>query len=235
MSNTYFRFKQFNIQQDKCAMKVCTDACILGGWFAPTIPNNSVVLDIGSGTGLLSLMLAQKSNSTFHAVEIDGPCFVQLQENINNSKWNDRITPSYGDIREYSFSSKYDFIIVNPPFYENDLLSIKDEEQVAKHSKQLTLEELVDIIESNLNENGSAGILLPFHRYDYFVELARAKGLFPNQELFVRHSARHPFTRAILRLTRNEKFPEHYELSIHDDNGYTKEFTEILKDYYLYL
>ena len=123
MANTYFQFKQFIIHQDQCAMKVCTDACILGAWFAEKIPSQSAVLDIGSGTGLLMLMLAQKNKSEIDGIELDLSSFKQLKENISISKWKESLHAFPGDVRTFSFSSKYDFIIVNPPFFEGDLLS----------------------------------------------------------------------------------------------------------------
>ncbi|MFI5152541.1 MAG: tRNA1(Val) (adenine(37)-N6)-methyltransferase, partial [Chitinophagales bacterium] len=123
MSNSYFQFKQFRIQQDRCAMKVCTDACILGAWFAEKIPSYSTVLDIGSGTGLLMLMLAQKNKSEIDGIEVDLNTYKQLKENIDQSPWKDQLRVFPGDIRSFSFSGKYDFIISNPPFYEKDLRS----------------------------------------------------------------------------------------------------------------
>jgi tRNA1Val (adenine37-N6)-methyltransferase len=123
MSNTYFQFKQFTIHQDQCAMKVCTDACILGAWFAAKIPEYCTVLDIGSGTGLLMMMLAQRTRSEIYGIEIDLSSYKQLKENISQNKWKERLKVFPGDARTYSFASKYDFIIVNPPFFENDLES----------------------------------------------------------------------------------------------------------------
>src|SRR5215469_2574817 len=99
MPNNYFQFKQLTIHQDQCAMKVCTDACILGAWFAEKIPNSSFVLDIGSGTGLLMLMLAQKSKSEIDGIEVDLPAFKQLRENIAASQWKDRLQAFPGDVR----------------------------------------------------------------------------------------------------------------------------------------
>ncbi|MBN8787075.1 MAG: methyltransferase, partial [Terrimonas sp.] len=91
MPNNYFQFKQFTVYHDQCAMKVCTDACILGAWFAEKIPDKSLVLDIGAGSGLLTLMLAQKNNGHFHGIEIDLPSFGQLQQNIANSNRQNHI------------------------------------------------------------------------------------------------------------------------------------------------
>src|ERR1700761_7170285 len=121
MPNSYFQFKQFTVYQDQCAMKVCTDACILGAWFAHKAPAWSHVLDIGSGTGLLMLMLAQKHKGEINGIELDLAAFRQLKENIGQSPWAPMLRVFPGDVRSYSFPGKFDFIITNPPFYEGDL------------------------------------------------------------------------------------------------------------------
>jgi tRNA1Val (adenine37-N6)-methyltransferase len=237
MANTYFQFKQFIIHQDQCAMKVCTDACILGAWFAAKIPDYYTILDIGSGTGLLMMMLAQKSQSEIHGIEIDLAAFKQLKENISQHSWKERMKVFPGDARTYSFPNKYNFIISNPPFFENDLPSDADEEQVAKHSKMLKLEELIQVIDNNLEVNGSFGILLPFHRWQYFDELATKHKLYLTEKLFVKQTPGHDYFRAVLHYSRNhEHFVPSFDLVIHDDERkYTEEFTELLKDYYLHL
>lgn len=97
-------------------MKVCTDACMLGAWFANKISAHSTILDIGSGTGLLMMMLAQKSKAAIQGIELDLPCFKQLEENISRSQWTERLKAFHGDVRTHSFAGKYDFIISNPPF-----------------------------------------------------------------------------------------------------------------------
>lgn len=157
-------------------MKVCTDACILGAWFAGKMPSDSLILDIGSGSGLLMMMLAQKNKADIHGIEIDLPSFQQLQENIDHSKWKDKLKAFFGDTRTYSFPGQYDFIISNPPFFENDLHANEENQNVAKHSKSLTLEELVNVIDRNLSREGSFGILLPYHRHEYFIDICRQNG-----------------------------------------------------------
>ncbi|PWT76134.1 MAG: methyltransferase [Bacteroidetes bacterium] len=237
MPNTYFKFKQFTIHQDQCAMKVCTDACILGAWFAEKIPSNSSVLDIGSGTGLLMLMLAQKNKSEIDGIELDLPSFKQLKENIHQSKWKEHLRVFPGDVRNHAFSFRYDFIIVNPPFFENDLLSDIEEKNLAKHSKSLTLQELISVIDQNLHASGSFGILLPFHREKEFEELASARHFYPQEKLLVKQTPAHPYFRSIIHFSRN-KVPTIMgaELTIQEQEGkYTPDFVELLRDYYLYL
>lgn len=237
MSNPYFQFKQFTIHQDQCAMKVCTDACIFGAWFADKIPDHSTILDVGSGTGLLMMMLAQKSRSEVHGVEIDLSSFKQLKENINQNKWRERLQVFIGDARTYSFPIKYDFIIANPPFFENDLPSESGREQVAKHSKELTLDELVRVIDNNLEPHGSFGILLPYQRWEYFDKLVAYSGFHLTERLFIRQSPRHSSFRAVLHYSRHkDKFIPSYDLIIQrEDGAYTEEAAELLKEYYLYL
>ncbi len=237
MPNPYFQFKHFTIYHDQCAMKVCTDACILGAWFAEKIPSYSMVLDIGSGSGLLMMMLAQKNKADIHGIEIDLPSFKQLKENINHSKWKDKLKAFPGDARTFSFPGQYDFIITNPPFFENDLPSEEENLNIAKHSKLLTLEELVKVIDRNLTRDGSFGILLPFHRLEYFMELCTERGFYLSEQLLVKQTPYHNYFRAVLHFKRRaDKFTPMHELSIQDGKtNYTPEFTELLKDYYLYL
>ncbi len=237
MSNTYFQFKQFVIHQDQCAMKVCTDACILGAWLSAKIPNYASVLDIGSGTGLLMMMLAQRSQAEIHGIEIDPAAYEQLTENTHQNDWSARLKTFHGDARVYSFPQKYDFIISNPPFFDNDLPSTSKTEQIAKHSKQLTLEALIQIIAGNLQPHGAFGILLPYHRWEYFDKLANENNFSLTEKLFIKQSPKHPFFRAVLHYTRNQDhFAPAFELIIqHEDRSYTPEFVELMKDYYLYL
>jgi tRNA1Val (adenine37-N6)-methyltransferase len=218
-------------------MKVCTDACILGAWFSAKIPRYSTVLDIGSGTGLLMMMLAQRSQAEIHGIEIDPTAYKQLKENTSQNDWKERLKVFSGDARSFHFPLKYDFIISNPPFFENDLLSTDDREQIAKHSKHLTLEALLEVIASNLQPHGAFGILLPYHRWEEFNKLALQQNFSLTEKLIVRHTPKHATFRAILHYTRNQhSFAPDLELNIKDDNGgYTPGFVELLKDYYLYL
>jgi tRNA1Val (adenine37-N6)-methyltransferase len=218
-------------------MKVCTDACILGAWFAAKLPQYATVLDIGSGTGLLMMMLAQRSQAEIHGIEIDLAAYKQLKENTSQNDWRTHLKVFPGDARTFRFPLQYEFIITNPPFFEDDLQSTDDREQTAKHSKHLTLDDLIQVIGNNLQPHGSFGILLPYHRWEYFNQLATRNNFSLMEKLFVRQSQQHPFFRAILHYTRTpDDFAPTIELTIKGPDGaYTPEFTELLKDYYLYL
>lgn len=237
MPNPFFKFKQFTIYHDQCAMKVCTDACILGAWFAAKIPSYSLVLDIGSGSGLLMMMLAQKNKAEIHGIEIDPPSFGQLKENIAHSKWKDKLKAFSGDARTFTFPGQYDFIITNPPFFENDLQAVDQNQNVAKHSTALTLAELVAVIDRYLTKDGSFGVLLPFHRAEYFTGLCQDRGFWLSEQLLVKQTPFHDYFRVILHFKRKaDKLALRHELCIQDGKtNYTPEFTELLKDYYLHL
>ncbi|HTN06451.1 tRNA1(Val) (adenine(37)-N6)-methyltransferase [Agriterribacter sp.] len=218
-------------------MKVCTDACILGAWFAEKISQGSKVLDIGTGSGLLTLMLAQKIKARFDAIEKDAHAFKQMTENIEQSKWKDKINAFMGDAITYVFPHLYDFIICNPPFYENDLKSGNEKKNLAKHDTGLTLETLIKIINENLAASGSFGVLLPFHRTAQFEQLASDKGFHLHEKLLVRQTPQHGFFRSVLHFTRSGNHTvQTGELTIKQKNGnYSSAFTALLKDYYLYL
>jgi tRNA1Val (adenine37-N6)-methyltransferase len=237
MPNSYFQFKQFTVQQDQCAMKVCTDACILGAWFAQKIPSYSMVLDIGSGTGLLMLMLAQKNKSKISGIEIDLASCRQSKENIARCRWHERMNVFPGDVRSYSFAEKFDFMITNPPFFEGDLLSPDKEKNMAKHSTSLTLEELIQCADQYVDASGSFGILLPFHRTEYFEEMGRKNNFYLKEKLSVKQTPRHDFFRSILHFSRSRQTnPDSFQLCIQDAyENFTPEFTELMKDYYLQL
>ncbi|HMH34677.1 MAG TPA: methyltransferase [Puia sp.] len=235
MSNTYFQFKQFTIHQQRCVMKVCTDACIFGAWIANKITPDASVLDIGSGTGLLMLMLAQKNSGQIDGIELEPACFGQLQENIVASPWKDRLGLFHGDVGNYPFSRQYDFIISNPPFYESDLQSASTEKNLAKHSMELSLEELLDAIDQNLVRDGSFGVLLPFHRTAYFETLAFQKGFKLKEKLLLRQTNAHEYFRSVLHFSRENAACAIISGFVirNEDGGYTGAFKELMGDYYL--
>jgi len=237
MSNSYFKFKQFTIHQDKCAMKVCTDACIFGAWFARKSLSANRILDIGSGTGLLMLMLAQERESLIEGIEIDPNCFQQLKENISESKWSERLAAHRGDIKTFRSELKYDFIIGNPPFHENSLSSPSIETNLARHSAELNLDELIVSIDQHLSSTGSFGVLLPYYRAEYFEFLASVKKFHLAEKLSVKQSPNHKYFRSILHFSRSpQQHASIEDLTIQNESReYTNDFVELLKDYYLYL
>ena len=234
MPNPYFRFKRFTIQQDRCIMKVCTDSCILGAWAVLRLSGAKRILDIGTGTGLLPLMLAQKSEAHFDTIESDHESAGQARENILQSPWSDRIHVIEGDTREHVFQSGYDFIISNPPFYESDLRSPEMKKNNARHSESLTLDELLSVIQSSLLEKGTFAILLPFTRTNYFETLASASGFFLHEKIIIRQTPKHvPFRTICLYKRQLAGNILTNELVIKEENGkYSAGFSELMRDYY---
>lgn len=241
MPNNYFEFKQFRINQDKCSMKVCTDACIFGSWIAEKVVSCKMsvanVLDIGSGTGLLSLMYAQKNlKARIDAIEIEENAFIQTKENFKNSKWNKRLKAFHYDIKLFIPDKKYDLIISNPPFYENDFLSNKQDKNIAKHDAGLNLNELISVVKNNLTNEGYFAVLLPYQRIKYFEDLIEENKFFLNEKLLLKQTRKHNYFRGILFFSYNQSTIITKELIIKNDEGnYTDEFNHLLKDYYLNL
>lgn len=257
MPNNYFQFKQFTVQQERAALKVSTDSCLFGAWVAEEVRGRKddvrsmmyelgtpltthysllTILDIGTGTGLLMLMLAQKCNASIDGIEIDEPSYEQAKENISASIWKERLQLFHGDVKQFGFTAKYDLIISNPPFYEGDLKSDAKSRNVAMHDAGLKLDELISIVANNLSADGCFAVLLPFTRAIYMIELAAAANLHLQKHVQVKQSVKHGFFRSMLLFTRTKAQPFVEELAIKDaNNEYTKDFVNLLKDYYLYL
>lgn len=220
-------------------MKVCTDACLFGAILADKIyreNNSSKLLDIGTGTGLLSLQVAQKNSISIDAVEIDQDSFEQAQQNFSNSPWSERVHIFNTDILDFVADKKYDCIISNPPFYEGDLKSDNSKKNTAKHDSTLKLEQLLKVIEEQLSHTGYFAVLLPFQRVDYFITLAAEFNYKVQEQWMIRPTDAHPFFRGILIFSLATTEIVSKEISIKDHTGnYTAEFVELLKDYYLQL
>ncbi len=223
-------------------MKVTTDACLFGAWVATKIKKEKArpkkLLDIGTGTGLLSLMIAQEDDQlSIDAVEIDADVYEQAKENISVSGWQSRINIFNSDARDFSFTEKYDGIISNPPFYEHELTSADAKKNTAHHSSELSFAELLKLVKNNLAPSGSFYILMPYKREKEIKHLFETHELYISEKVFVRQSVKHDYFRIMIAGNmEKENHPEKSELSIwNEKREYTNEFTHLLKDYYLYL
>lgn len=239
MPNTFFKFKQFTVHQDACAMKVCTDACLFGAIVSLQFSNEKIkrVLDIGTGTGLLSLMFAQKNPGTIiDAIEIDEAAAMQATANFQGSLWNDRLNIYNTSIQKFkpTATKRYNLVISNPPFYENDLKSENVKRNLALHSDKLSLVELIEAAQKNISEDGVFAVLLPFHRSTLFEELAQKNNFYLNKKILVKQTPAHNFFRSILFFSTNKTIVIENEVTIkNEQNQYGLEFTDFLKDYYL--
>ncbi|MEO7444855.1 MAG: methyltransferase [Ferruginibacter sp.] len=241
MANTYFHFKQFTIYQDKTPMKVCTDACILGAWAAHWLNNKNItpanILDIGTGTGLLALMMAQETAANVTAIEPGLAAYEQATENFIVSPFAERVTAIHTRLQDFITPNKFDVIIVNPPFYESDLVSPNPAINEVRHSVTLGFRELATGIGQHLSDKGFAFILIPYSRNVDLVVAMKTNGLYPVAILHIRQSTHHDFFRSITLFSRNkEKSSTKNELVIHSDKReYTEDFTRLLKPFYLKL
>jgi tRNA1Val (adenine37-N6)-methyltransferase len=243
MPNHYFKFRQFNIQQDQCAMKVCTDACLFGALVANSMISSAKAneelqcLDIGTGTGLLSLMIAQKNQAIkIDAIEIDKPAAEQAGENIAASPWADRIQVFNEDICCFVPGKPYDYIFSNPPFFENDLKTAVEAKNKARHDTSMSLSDLLTVTANLLAPEGCFAVLLPYTRIAYFTAASKKMGLHLYRQILVKQSGKHDFFRGILFFKRQETEPLFSEMIIKDAHQmYTPAFAEALKDYYLFL
>lgn len=219
-------------------MKVCTDSCLFGAWIAHEIERKKIIaktiLDIGTGTGLLSLMLAQKTTATISAVEIDINSSQQADENFKRSPWNDRLSIFHADIKSWLSQHQYDLIVCNPPFYEDGLLPDDNGKNISKHSAALNFEELLISVKKLIKDDGGFAILLPASRATFFETLAFKHSLFPEEMLEVKQTPSHNYFRKLFFFRTQICKLSVNDLSIKDDkNVYTKEFKGLLKDYYL--
>jgi tRNA1Val (adenine37-N6)-methyltransferase len=227
-----FQFKQFLILQDHCAQKVSEVACIQGAW-TKLNDNCKHVLDIGSGTGLLSLMIAQRYDILIDAIEIDEATYHQGKENIDRSPFKHRIQCLLGDIKNFDLKTKYDFVITNPPFFEKQLQGPNDKANLAKHSSQLKLDELLDAIDKVLDDAGGFSILFPFHRKDELEEESKILGYFPISYLIIQHSALHEPKVFIGVFSKRIKVFKQETFIIKENGVYTEAMKGLMRAYYL--
>lgn len=217
-------------------MKVCTDACIFGAWAAEKIKTNNPeitsILDIGTGTGLLSLMIAQKIQAQIDAIEIDEDAFMQAGNNFSESLWGRHLRTLHADAKNFTSHTKYSFIISNPPFFEEQLLSPEKKKNIAKHDDGLKLDELIKTIRRNLKSSGRFAILLPYHRINYFENIAKENHFFLEEKLLIRQTLKHNFFRGVLLFTQTKHSTTIKELTIKINDRYSHDFILLLKDYY---
>ncbi|MEO6718834.1 MAG: methyltransferase, partial [Ferruginibacter sp.] len=208
MPNSFFRFKQFTVHQDQCSMKVCTDACVFGAHVAAHIEKGmlpiNLVLDIGTGTGLLSLLLAQKNSAVIDAIEIDKDAATQSKENFSDSPWSHRLHVYNKDAKQFHPGKKYDCIITNPPFFEDDLHSPDERKNTAKHDLTLNFDQLLKVIDDHLSAEGFFAVLLPAQRAEDFIQVAEKQPFYLKEKVLFQHTVNHAWFRTILYFTRKK-------------------------------
>ncbi len=232
-----FQFKQFTIQQDKTAMKVGTDGVLLGAW-TPISHHPEAILDIGTGTGLIALMLAQRTNALqIDAFDIDENAFEQAADNFENSPWNDRLFCFHAGLDEFMEEpeDEFDLIVSNPPFYTEDYVSGNEQRDTARFANAMPFEALIEAADLLLSENGIFSVIIPFKEEEKFVALANDFELYPLKTTRVKGTPTSEIKRSLLAFSRihTENFPVDelvIEIARHD---YTPEYMALTKDFYI--
>ncbi len=232
-----FTFKQFSVQQDKTAMKVGTDGVLLAAW-APINHNPFSVLDIGAGTGIIALMLAQRTHAEqIDALEIDEEAYEQAVENFENSPWGDRLFCFHAGLDEFieEPEDEYDLIVSNPPFYSENYKTENEQRDLARFQDAMPFEELIKAADLMLSENGIFAIIIPFKEEKNFIALAKEAELYPVKITRVKGTPTSDIKRSLLAFSRNEIHNIAIdELIIETDRHvYTPEYIELTKDFYL--
>lgn len=230
-----FQFKQFTIQQHNTAMKVGTDGVLLGAWVNLDSPFS--ILDIGSGTGVIALMLAQRSNAELiDAIELEDSAYEQTVENFENSDWGDRLFCYHTSLQQFSeeVDDTYDLIISNPPFYTSTYKELPKERAMARHTESLTYKELLKSTAKLLSENGSCAFIIPFAEEVNFIAIAKENNLFLNRITHVKGNYNTVVKRSLLQFSFVERPTEKTELVIEiERHTYTQDYIDLVKDFYL--
>lgn len=233
MPNPEFSFKRFVIHQDRCALKVGTDGAVLGAW--ADVGGAKRILDIGTGTGLLALMAAQRNPvARIDAVEIDDASAAQAGENAAMSPWADRVRTHRLDVRRMSAAEPYDLIICNPPFYAGEMDSPDVRKGLAKHSGELSFEELIEAVRKLLAEDGRFACIIPLNREEELVELAEGAWLGVSRRCVLRYLEGRPPKRVLLEFMRGGGAVVEAELTVeHAPGQFTEGYRALLKDFML--
>jgi tRNA1Val (adenine37-N6)-methyltransferase len=234
MANNYFNFKQFTIYQDKCVFKVGTDGVLLGAYADVSGVKN--IIDIGTGTGLIALMLAQRSDAEIVAIEPDKDSFFQACSNIVNSKWNARIRVLNASLQDYDpGSEKFDLIISNPPFFTDSLRNPDKGKAVARHNFLLNNDDLLKGASRLIAEGGKLNVIMPYVEGNILIAEAHEYGFYCNNILKIRPTPTSGIRRLIMTFSREKHNVKEKFLTIEHGkrHDFTEEYRSLTKDFYL--
>ena len=232
-----FQFKKFSVKQDRTAMKIGTDGVLLGAW-APIEHHPYSILDIGTGTGIIALMLAQRSAAEqIDALEIDEEAYEQATDNFENSPWNDRLFCFHAGLDEFveEPEDEYDLIVSNPPFHPEDYKSDNEKRDLARFQDAMPFEDLIEAADLLLSENGIFAVIIPFKEEEKFLNIAREYELYPVKITRIKGTPTTEIKRSLLAFSRNENpdFPVDELIIETSRHHYTPEYIELTKEFYL--
>ena len=237
MPEDRFRFKRFTVRHDRCAMKVTTEACLFGAWLASQDLSPRRMLDIGCGSGLLMLMLAQSFDCPVDGIELDPDACGQCQENLSASPWQERLKADQGDAASLRPPHAYDLILSNPPFHSKALKSGNRRTDMARHDETLTLPRLAHAVGDMLSDDGTFAVWLPCKRAEEMEDILEAKGwsISKRVRVSVRRGAA-AFRTLLLWEKTKHSATEEEEMYIREADGdYSERFKGLLAPYYLAL
>jgi tRNA1Val (adenine37-N6)-methyltransferase len=238
MEESVFKFKQFSLEQGDKVMKIGTDGILLGAWV--NTQNVSRVLDIGTGTGLIATMIAQRTQETLiHGVEIDDVSFVLAQRNMENCPWSDRLRVFHQAIQEYSVSpgKEYDLIVSNPPFFSGGTFSDNQNRNLVRHTVKMSHSDLLRSAYRLLSKQGRMGLILPYIEGLRFIEMAERYMFHCTRITEVKSRPEKPVERLLIELAKNNKDELKKQLLIihENDEEFSKSYKDLTRDFYLYL
>lgn len=234
MSNSYFNFKQFTINQEKSAFKVGTDGVLLGA--VTDITGAKKILDIGTGTGLVAIMMAQRSDAEIFAIEPDYESYLQACENAGKCKWADRIIVEHTDLQNFSCNNmKFDLIVINPPYFSDSLKSPDQRKTSARHNDGLTSAEILEGVAKLLEAEGRFQLIMPYVEGNIFIAEAHHYGFYCNSILKIRPLPSSEIRRLILTFTRHRTKTSERFLTIESckRHDFTEEYITLTRDFYL--
>ena len=233
MANPFFTFKQFTIRHDRCAMKVGTDGVLLGAW--TNVNHSRRILDIGTGTGLIALMLAQRCPQAYiTAIDIDAEAVSQAQENVKSSPWADRVEVIRQDICHYPTEQRFDTIVSNPPYFIDSLKCPDDQRNTARHNDTLDAERLLSSVTRLLSADGRFSIILPAEQTDMLIQTARIQGLYPSRQTAVITRPGLPPKRILMEFQKTGKAFQTDELVIElERHVYSEGYIALTREFYL--
>lgn len=234
--NKPFQFKKFRIEQDLCAMKVGTDGILLGSWTSIEY-SPDYILDIGAGTGLLSLMLAQRCpNASIHSIDIDKKAHIQSTHNYKASPWRERLTSYHTSLNDFKQvdGRRYDLIICNPPFFKENYKTMDVQRDLARFQDAMPFDNLLQRVASLLNPLGSFSLIIPYTEEAHFISLASQESLYPYRITRIKGTPTSPIIRSLIQLSSRKKETVDNDLIIeYTRHNYTEDFIQLTQNFYI--
>ena len=233
-SNSYFHFKQFSVRHDRCAMKVGTDAVLLGAWV--NVTNARTILDIGTGSGVIALMLAQRTTQStiIESVEIEKDAADQAAENFLQSPWPSKLKVEHLAIQDYISADRFDLIVTNPPYFNKSLAAPDKRRHDVRHTSMLPYEELLSSVARLLSPEGRFNVILPYAEGKLFSEVALRYQLYCSRRYSFRSRREKPVERTLMEFTRTMRSLDEGEILLYDTElEWSADYQELTRDFYL--